>query len=438
MRIAILGFGAEGLSLFRFLKNNPRYQDAELWILDKNRRLKTPRGAKKVLGRGYLKNLARFDLIFRSPGIPRALKELNAARKKGVGLSSATKLFFEEARKRGVKIIGVTGSKGKSTTATLLYKMLKAGGKRVFLAGNIGKPPLDILPKLRKNDLAVLELSSFQLQDLETSPQIAVLLELFPEHLDVRGGHGGHKNLKEYYSAKANIARFQKKDDALFFLRHNPATAKIARLGRGRKFPVSERGSGAPFRASDLKLRGLHMYRNALAAAAAAKWLGVPAGTIKKTAAAFPGIQHRLEFVRRVGGAEFYNDSVATNPQAAAAAIRAFSGKNIILLAGGFDKNLNYSPLAKALPGSGVRLILLYGQNKKKIQMAVRSSGVPTKLVPDLKDAVKLAYLCAKSRKPKAGNWVILLSPAAASFDRFAGYADRGRKFKEFVRELKP
>lgn len=425
MKVAILGFGEEGKSVLRFLKKNPRYRGAEIRILDKK------------LGKNYLKDLECFDVIFRSPGVPYNLPELKRARRRGVKFESATKLFFEEAGERGVKIIGVTGSKGKTTTSTLLYKMLKARSPssrqvgRVFLAGNIGKSPLDLLPKLRKNDRVVLELSSFQLQDLERSPQIAVLLELFPEHLDIKSGHGGHVSLREYYAAKANLVRHQKKNDLVFYLAHNPVTAKLAKLSPGKKIAVSEK-TFHPFRQQEIKLKGLHMYRNALAAAAVAKRLGVPAAIIKSRAAAFRGVEHRLEFVRRLGKIEFYNDSIATSPEAAAAAIKAFPGRNIVLLAGGFDKKLNYAPLAQALPGSGTRFIVLYGENRKKIQKAVRHSGVPLKLAFNLKQALNLAYQAAK-KLPQA---MILLSPGAASFDQFAGYADRGRKFKALVKKL--
>ncbi len=433
-KVAILGFGEEGKSVLRFLKKDPRYKNASIRVLDKK------------LDKGYLKNLTRFNLIFRSPGVPYNLPELKRARKKGVRFSSATKLFFEEAEKRGVKTVGITGSKGKTTTATLLYKMLKAGGpparagKRVFLAGNIGKSPLDLLPKLKKNDWVVLELSSFQLQDLERSPQIAVLLELFPEHLDIKSGHGGHANLKEYYSAKANLVRHQNKNDAVFYFAHNPMTVKLAKLSPAKKVAVSEK-TFRPFRQEDLKLKGLHMFRNALAAAAVAKHLGVPERTIRKTATAFRGVPHRLELVRRIGKIEFYNDSIATSPEAAAAAIKSFPGRNIILLAGGFDKNLNYIPLAKALTGSGVRLVILYGQNRKKIARAIKRQGTRDKrrviLVNNLKRAVQRAYkfvsaLVARRMSPVA----ILLSPGAASFDQFASYADRGNKFKALVKNL--
>lgn len=419
MKIAILGFGEEGRSLLRFLKKDPRYKGAEIRILDKK------------LDKNYLKNLDKFDLVFRSPGIPWNLPELKRARRNGVRFSSATRLFFEKCPAR---IIGVTGSKGKTTTATLLYKMLQAGGKRVFLAGNIGTSPLNLLAKLRKNDWIVLELSSFQLQDLNRSPHVAVLLTLFPEHLDMRGGHGGHVNVKEYYAAKANIARFQKKGDAVFFLKKNPTTARLARLGRGRKFPVPEKGE-APFHASNLKLKGVHMYQNALAAAAAARYLGVSDRTIKRVATGFRGVPHRLELVRRIGKIEFYNDSIATSPEAAAAGVRAFSGRNIILLAGGYDKGFkyDYKPLTKALKGSQTKLVVLFGQNKKKIQKAVRAAGVPTQLFSNLGNAVKIAHQAAR----KLPSAAVLLSPGAKSFDQFKSYVDRGQKFKEVVGKLK-
>lgn len=414
MKIAILGFGREGRSILRFLRKNPKYRRAEIQIRDIK------------LDKNYLKNLERFDLIFRSPGVPYTLPELNSAKKKGVQISSATKLFFQEARRRRVKIIGITGSKGKTTTATLLYKMLKAGGKRVFLAGNIGTSPLDILNKLQRNDWVVLELSSFQLQDIDISPNIAVVLEIFPEHQDA------HRNVKEYYSAKANIARYQKKNDWIFFFQHHPISRKIAAKSRGKKIGVEEKNFKL-FRPPDIKTPGNHTFQNAAMAATVAAKLGVKPKTIKRVAKTFPGVEHRLEFVRKIKGVSFYNDSASTNPHTAAAAIRSFPNQNKILLAGGYDKNLNYQPLAKALKNSFTRVVVLFGQNKNKIQKAIRRSGVPVKLVPNLKTAVSIAYQSAQ-KMPLA---VVLLSPGAASFDQFQNYAERGKKFKQLVKSLK-
>jgi UDP-N-acetylmuramoylalanine--D-glutamate ligase len=442
MKIAILGFGREGQSLLKFLKKNPVYPDAEIQIRDKK------------LDKNYLKDLERFDLIFRSPGIPYTLKEITRARQRGAVISSATKLFFEKSRERGVKIIGITGSKGKTTTATLLYRMLRAGGKRVFLAGNIGKSPLDILPQLRKNDWVVLELSSFQLQDMTTSPQIAVILEIFPEHQDI------HKSVKEYYAAKAAIARYQNKKDLVFFFKHNPVSRKIAFAGKGKKIGVAEKGFNI-FSASDLKTPGKHTFLNAVMAARVAEKLKVKPQTIRRVVKTFRGVEHRLELVRSLRlpdsnlkaspkpsakrhfkrrgkiavwerQIKFYNDSASTNPQTTAAAVKAFSTAPLILIAGGYDKGLDYKPLAKALKNSQTQMVILYGQNKKKIYQALRPAGVPTKLLPDLKSAVNLAYQAAK----KSAAEIVLFSPGAASFDQFKNYADRGRRFKQIVKAL--
>ena len=179
MKIAILGFGREGQSVFKFIKKDKEYKNSEFFILDKNKNTKTPKNVKCYLGEDYLKNLKEFDTVFRSPGVPYNLTEIQRAISKGVIFKSVTSLFFERAKGR---IIGVTGTKGKGTTSTLLYKILKNCGHDVYLAGNIGKPAIEILPKLKKNSITILELSSFQLQDLKKSPQISLLLDIFPDH----------------------------------------------------------------------------------------------------------------------------------------------------------------------------------------------------------------------------------------------------------------
>ena len=209
MNIAILGFGREGKSTLKFLKKSPSFKNAQISVLDKK------------TGKNYLKKLLNFDFVFRSPGVPYNLPEIQKAIKNGVKFSSATALFFDETKKRkNVKIIGITGTKGKGTTSTLLYKILKACGKprtrasslrgrNVLLAGNIGKSPLDLIPKLKNNSIIILELSSFQLQDLKKSPDIAIILNIFPDHMD------SHKTFSEYINAKSSISKFQS------FLRRN-------------------------------------------------------------------------------------------------------------------------------------------------------------------------------------------------------------------------
>lgn len=426
MKIAILGFGLEGKSLLKFFKKSPRFKKADISVLDKK------------LDKNYLKNLEQFDIIFRSPGVPYNLPEIQKTVKKGVKFSSATGLFFEEIRKmvrRGSpQVIGITGTKGKGTTSTLLCKILKACGEKVYLAGNIGKPAIEILPKLKKNSIIILELSSFQLQDLNQSPDIAVILDIFPDHLD------SHKNFREYINAKTNIAKFQRKNDKIFYFNDNKYSQWIAEKSQGKKIPVQSSISGR----SDLQklkeniqIPGEHNIKNAVMAASVALSLGCPKEKILNTIKKFKGNEHRLELVKKIKGISFYNDSASTNPQTAAAAIRAFNEPNI-LIAGGKDKNLNYSPLAKALKNSNTKLVVLYGENKQKIKKAIRNSGVQIKLVKDLKTAVNLAYKFAKSliTKPYTLNPIIIFSPASASFDMFKDYKERGEKFKKIVKKL--
>src|SRR3990167_6670964 len=355
MKIAILGFGREGQSLFRFLRKEPRFRTAEIWILDKNERIAIPRGARTQTGKNYLADIARFDAVFRSLGVPYALPTLVAARRAGVRFSSATKLFFELAAPHRKKLIGITGTKGKGTTSALLTQILRRAGFRAILAGNIGTPMLDALPDIRRTDYVVLELSSFQLQDLHTSPHLAAILDVFPDHLEsiLTAEHGTHRSLREYYDSKANVGRFQKKGDALFYFRNNRPARRLVRKSPAKKISVVSRREGAR--------------KNYDMAAAIARFIGCDNVLIRRTIDGFRGLEHRLEFVRAVKGVRFFNDSAATNPTAAAGAVRSFS-EPLVLIAGGKDKGLDYGTLAKALKRSpSVKLIMLLGQNKKKI-----------------------------------------------------------------------
>src|SRR3989344_3349341 len=300
VKIAILGFGAEGGAALKFMRRSPKYKDAVFTILDKKR------------GKNYLKHLANFDLIVKSPGIPFSLPEIQKALKLSKKCTSITELFFQNAK--GL-IIGVTGTKGKGTTSTLIYKILKVAKKDAHIAGNIGKPAVEILRKLKKNSISVLELSSFQLQNLRRSPRIAAVLDIFPDHLDA------HKSFREYVGAKANIAMWQKSGDKIFFIGKNPHTRRIALLSRGKKRPVDTHRfvkGLAP------KMPGAHNLKNASIAAAVTESLGVSEKIIKKVIKNFPGLEHRLELARTIGPLTSWNDSGGTNPETAAAAIRSF------------------------------------------------------------------------------------------------------------------
>ncbi|TSC89162.1 MAG: UDP-N-acetylmuramoylalanine--D-glutamate ligase [Parcubacteria group bacterium Gr01-1014_3] len=415
MKIAILGFGREGKAVFKFLsarggssfggKKN-KYKKATIEVLDQKH------------GQDYLKDLDTFDLVFRSPGVPYNRPEIQRAIKNGVKFSSVTKLFFELCP---AKVIGITGTKGKGTTATLLYKILKASGADVHLAGNIGKPAIDILPKLRNSSTVILELSSFQLQDLGQSPPISIVTETFEDHMDA------HKSVKEYLDAKTNIARHQKKDDVIFYFADSDWAKKIALKSPAKKIAVYGGSFG--------------LKKNFVMAATVAAYLGVDRKFIVRTLKNFPGIKHRMELVAENCGVRFYNDSASTNPRTTAAAILEFTNTlnakpyPLVLIAGGKDKNLDYAPLATTLANtSHVKTVILLGENKNKVfeKLKIENLKLKIELADDLEIAVKNAYQSAKIY-----GGAVLFSPGAASFDMFKDYQDRGEQFKEIVKKLK-
>ncbi len=426
--IAILGFGREGQSLLRFIEKNPTYHGREIWILDKDALVKDQldtHRSKNIhwqVGSGYLKSLSRFALILRSPGVPYTLPQLYRARCDGTMVSSATNLFFKEIQKTKSKhptIIGVTGTKGKGTTSTLIYQILRKANKKAVLAGNIGKPVLDILSEAKRAEFVVLELSSFQLQDFPYAPDIAVVLDIFPDHLDQ------HHSLREYYGSKANIGRFQKKSDAIFYFSKNPLSKNIAAKSSAQKFPVTPQSEG--------------LKKNYDMARAVARFIQIPDSVIEKTIASFRGLEHRLEFVKTVSEISFYNDSAATNPEAVAAAIRTIQTP-LVLIAGGKDKKLNYRPLADAIrESSHIQAVILIGENRKKIEKELNTYNKKLSIVltSDVEEAVNVAQRTAELLVKKHESEVsILFSPGAASFDMFKSYADRGEQFKKIVHNL--
>jgi len=425
MRIAILGFGREGKAILKLLKKKPPKQ--RIVILDQTK------------DKNYLKRLKEFDIVYRSPGIPYNTPEIQSAIKQGVIFSSATKIFFNSAK--GI-VIGITGTKGKGTTSLLLYQILKTSGKDAYLAGNIGVPAIEILPKLKNKSITVLELSSFQLQDLEQSPQIAVITHIFPDHMD------HHKNFKEYLNAKTNITKWQsagarsggtgKKSDKVYYFSKDKYSRWIAQKGKGKKIGINPTKENIEHISHSSKLPGKHMHENILMAVTVAKSLGCSEKIIEKVVKKYRGLPHRLEFVRSIknrgGTIKFYNDSASTSPQTSAAAIKSFDDKTI-LIAGGQDKYLDYKPLSQALRKSkNVECVVLFGENKNKIKRSIQKSGVKIKTEKKLENAVKSAYSVSKKL---SGNSVVVFSPGAASFDMFKNYADRGEQFKKIVKRLK-
>lgn len=432
-KIAILGFGREGKALLKFLQKSPHYRGAEIVIFDHNPKTAVPHGMRAILGKDALQWLHGFKLLFRSPGIPYLTPEIQHVLEEGAKCSSATKLFFELAP---CPIVGVTGTKGKGTTATLIYNILKAAGRDAHLVGNIGTPALETLPKLKKNSIAVFELSSFQLQDLEMSPDVAVVLDIFPDHMD------SHRSFDEYLDAKMHIARHQTARNRVFYLSDNAFSAKAAQEGRGKKIPVSA-DEFSFFAPADLKIPGPHNFKNAMVAATVACALGIKDNIIAATVKRFHGLPHRLELIREVKrkGAviRFYDDSAGTNPQTAAAAVRSFA-EPLILIAGGKDKNLDYAPLAQAIRESpNVKAVVLIGENKKKIRAALRGSMKQKSGIMECENltaAVRTAYKAASNLQHPTSNTIVVFSPAAASFDMFKDYAARGESFQKIVHGL--
>ena len=446
MKIAIIGFGREGQSLFSFLRKHPRYKDAEIWALDKNPHIKIPREIPQRLDEHYLDGLSEFDLVFRSPGVPYMTRELVRARKAGVHFSSPTQLFFEEAALRGAKIIGITGTKGKGTTSTLTYRILQSGGKKTFLAGNIGTPALDIVPKLDSASLVVLELSSFQLIDLKESPSIAVVLMVTSEHLD------WHEDLPEYIAAKRNIIRFQSPKGytviaeeyprSRSFVKHAPGTVftfskkKVVKKGAWTEkglfwFSDGKRKENICL-VSDLWIPGFHNLDNSCAAITVAKILGVKNTAIRSAIRGFRGLEHRLELVKKVRGVTYYDDSYATTPETAAVAVQAFENPKILIL-GGSSKGSDFKRLGKLISASkSIKAIIGVGVEWSRIKRLIKNPRL--RIVEGCKNMKQIVRTAHKLTSP--GD-VVLLSPACASFGMFKNYTDRGEQFKKQVRELK-
>jgi UDP-N-acetylmuramoylalanine--D-glutamate ligase len=442
-RVAVLGLGLEGEDVCHFLLQ----QKAKITVFDQKNATELgktyqefkEKGINFKLGKDYLKSVLKdFDFIFRSPGFSRFLPPIINAEKRGVVVTSATKLFFDLCPG---KIIGVTGTKGKGTTATLIYQILKQDKKNVFLAGNIGEPMLKLLSRLDKDSWVVLELSSFQLMDMEKSPQIAVVLFISSEHLDY------HQDRKEYVQAKSNIVRHQKRKDFVVLNADDPTSSSLTKLSPAHAYFFSRKkkvngahvknkqiflGSEVIGKTTDLKLRGEHNWDNVCAAITASFLAGANLETMKKTVFSFKGLEHRLELVRIKNKITFYNDSFSTTPETAIAAIRAFH-EPIILILGGSEKGSDYSDLGREIAKSMVKTLILIGKTAEELREIISKAGFRGEIIfrpGGMKEIVKVAW-----KKSRPGE-VILLSPACASFDMFRNYKDRGEQFKQAVLKL--
>ena len=438
--IVVLGLGVSNRPLVRLLLENgchvigcdrtPREKlDAEVLDLE-------VKGAELRVGDGYLDNLPA-DLVFRTPGMHPNTPALTALRQRGAEITSEMEIFFEVCP---CTLLAVTGSDGKTTTTTLIAKMLQAAGKTVWLGGNIGTPLLPQVNEMHPEDYAVVELSSFQLMDMRRSPHVAVVTNLAPNHLDI------HKDMEEYVEAKKNIFRFQKAGDVLILNHDNAITDGFTGNGATLKFSRRERTQGAwvedgtifvlgrpVLKTADILIPGVHNIENYMAAILAVQGL-VDDDTIRNVARTFGGVEHRIELVRVKDGVRYYNDSIASSPSRTIAGLRSFPEK-VILIAGGYDKHIPYDVLGPEICAH-VSKLFLGGATGEQIRQAVENApeyevGKPE--IQDCGDFDHAFYAAVAAAKP--GD-TVLMSPASAAFDQFKNFMVRGDHFKKLVMEL--
>lgn len=422
MKIAIAGYGAEGKASYEYYKA----RGDEVIIVDESDCLELPAGTQAILGADAFSDLSGFDLIVRSPGI--SPKKLPYEGK----VWSATREFFTRCP---APVIGVTGTKGKGTTSSLIASILSAGDRTVHLVGNIGAPALEVLPVVQPSDIVVYELSSFQLWDLEQSPQIAVVLGIEPDHLDV------HDSYEDYVAAKARIAEYQITTDRIVYDADNETASDLAKKSVGQLLPaVSSRtahlrgdffyyGETELCSLDNLQLVGEHNVRNACAAITAV-WPWVQDGAvIAEGLRSFDGLPHRLKFVAEVDGVRYYDDSIATTPGSAIAALKAFSEPKVIIL-GGSSKGARYEEVIELAKLADAKVVAV-GETGELIGSLCKEAGVTYERVEGpMVEVVKKAHEIARE-----GD-VVILSPASASFDQYKNYTDRGEKFVAAVRSL--
>ncbi|HEY4963797.1 MAG TPA: UDP-N-acetylmuramoyl-L-alanine--D-glutamate ligase [Candidatus Saccharimonadales bacterium] len=435
MKIAILGFGLQGKSSLKYYRG----PDNEITICDQNQPTDVPDEVEVVVGDNYLSNLDYYDLIIRSPAIHP--KDIVAANGYGIlkKVSSNTNEFLRTCPSKNV--IGVTGTKGKGTTSTLITKMLEANGKRVHLGGNIGVPPLDLLDSdITEQDWVVLELANFQLIDLKYSPHISLCLMVEPEHLD------WHIDVDEYYEAKTLLFRTQSPKDIAVYFADNENSVRIAFTGAAKKIPYFKAPGamvagnhividGEPvIRLSELKMIGRHNYQNACAAVTAVWQICPDVGPIAQVLRDFSGLPFRLEFRQQVDDISFFNDSYASAPAATIAAISAIKSPKVLII-GGKDRGLDLNDLVEAIIENQetIKDIVLIGESANRVSEELTNASYDNFTVNESTD-IKDIVIQAKSMAT-AGDSVVL-SPGFPSFDMFKNFEDRGLKFNDAVSSL--
>lgn len=448
-KVAIIGLGVSNVPLIKFLYD----LGAIITVFDNRPVENMPEEILQILstcnidkafGPGNLNNLSGFDIIFRSPSCLPTTRELVEEEKRGAIITTEVEMFM---KLYPGTIIGVTGSDGKTTTTSLIYEILKQKGYNCYIGGNIGIPLFTRIEEMRPEDIVVLELSSFQLMGMGVSPNIAIITNITPNHLNI------HSSYEEYIDAKKNIYKYQNENDILILNYDNEITRECGLEAKGKVEFFSRKNkldNGFIVDEGIIKicedkirrhilntkstmLKGEHNYENICAALLATRSF-VDIESAVETVKNFPGVPHRLELVRRLNGVRWYNDSIGTSPVRTIAGLNAFQ-EEIILIAGGYDKNLDYTPIGRPILNKTKGVILL-GQTADKIieaienESKIRNKTVDIYKCKTLEQCVKLAKNIAKPGQ------IVLFSPASASFDMFKNFEERGNKFKELVNGL--
>ncbi len=445
-RIGILGYGVEGQGLATFLsKHDIAYaifdESPESFLLDDHK------GADFFSGESVLEEIKKCEVVFRSPGIPLKNKAVEAARNNGAVISSQIQLFLENSP---AKVIGITGTKGKSTTSKLIFEILKAAGKSVYLGGNFGSAVISLLDDLKAEDYVILELSSFQLQDLKISPHISVVLAVYSDHLDY------HSDINEYWQAKSSITKYQSSSDFAIINFDAENSKAIGAMGDAKKFYIHSRYDSTEeqqiqdgfiadkasgnlilveggkeniyLESEKVPLRGFHNLQNIGSAVLVARILGISDEIVYSALNSYKGLEHRLEFVLEKDGVKFYNDSISTTPESSLAAIASFEEPKIVIL-GGSDKGSNYIQFGKEVAAQeNVKAVVVLGEIGEKIAQGLKEGNFKGQILTEI-NSMKEVF--QKLKGIVSDGDVVVLAPGAASFGMFKNYKDRGDQFKE-------
>ncbi|MCD5396151.1 MAG: UDP-N-acetylmuramoyl-L-alanine--D-glutamate ligase [Candidatus Pacebacteria bacterium] len=440
-KILILGLGREGESSFKFLRK--QFPKKTIGVADQLNFNRLPDNIKKLikkdkntrfhLGKNYLKALKDYEIIIKTPGVP--LKILAPYLSKNQIITTQTDIFLEQYAKQ---TIGITGTKGKSTTSSLIYQILKKAKKSVELIGNIGRPPLNFFGK--KRDFFVFEMSCHQLQGLKISPKIAVFLNIYRDHLDY------YRNFQEYFSARKNITYWQKEGDVFVFNYEMKKLRNLAKKTKALKIPFGVKNKKGCYLKNNwiyyegkkiippevIPLKGRHNLFNVMASVAVASLLGIKPKIIEKAIKEFKPLEHRLEFVGEFGGVKYYNDSIATIPEATIEAIKALSDVETLIL-GGFERKQNFKNLLHFILKKKIKNLILLPETGKRIYKELQNIKKKWEpncfLANNMKEVIEIAKKVTK-------KGICLLSPASASFGLFKDYRDRGEQFKKYLYEI--